>query len=102
MPFFSGNTISANSSTNAVQENANYESRRESILPGIQPTAVNVVGNFVVAYKYDPQLDDELALHIDDQIQIIEEYEDGWMKAYNITTGQEGMAPRVCIKEVEA
>jgi len=81
------------------QDNANYESRRESMLPGIKPTAVNVAGSFVVTYKYDPQLDDELALHVGDQIQIIEEYEDGWMKAFNVSTGQEGMAPRVCIKE---
>jgi len=81
------------------QDNANYESRRESMLPGIKPTAVNVAGSFVVAYKYDPQLDDELALNVGDQIQIIEEYEDGWMKAFNMSTNQEGMAPRVCIKE---
>jgi len=77
----------------------NYESRRESMMPNSQPTTTNVTGMYVVAYKYDPQLDDELELQVNDQVQIIEEYEDGWMKATNLTTGKEGMAPRVCIKE---
>ncbi|KAL6617119.1 hypothetical protein LY90DRAFT_506403 [Neocallimastix californiae] len=77
----------------------NYESRRESMMPNSQPTTTNVTGMYVVAYKYDPQLDDELELQVNDQVQIIEEYEDGWMKATNLTTGKQGMAPRVCIKE---
>jgi len=79
--------------------NTNYESRRESMMPNSQPTTTNVTGAYICAYKYDPQLDDELALQVNDQVQIIEEYEDGWMKAVNLTTGKEGMAPRVCIKE---
>jgi len=82
-----------------AQDTANYESRRESMIPGSRPTSTNIPGHYVCSYKYDPQLDDELALHVDDKVQIIEEYEDGWMKAINLTTGQEGMAPRVCIKE---
>jgi len=78
---------------------ANYESRRESMMPDSHPTNTNVAGAYVCAYKYDPQLEDELELQVNDQVQIIEEYEDGWMKAVNLTTGKEGMAPRVCIKE---
>ncbi|ORX85775.1 hypothetical protein BCR32DRAFT_80359 [Anaeromyces robustus] len=76
-----------------------YESRRESMNPNSHPTVSNITGAYICAYKYDPQLDDELALQVNDQVQIIEEYEDGWMKAVNLTTGKEGMAPRVCIKE---
>jgi len=83
----------------ATTASANYESRRESMMPNSQPTSTNVNGIYIVAYKYDPQLDDELELQVNDQVQIIEEYEDGWMKATNLTTGKEGMAPRVCIKE---
>jgi hypothetical protein len=79
---------------------AHYESRRESMMPGSQPTVTNFNGAYVCAYKYDPQLDDELQLQVNDEVQIIEEYEDGWMKAINLTTGKEGMAPRVCIREV--
>jgi len=78
---------------------ANYESRRESMMPNVQPTNTNFNGVYVVAYKYEPQLDDELELQVGDQVQIIEEYEDGWMKATNLSTNREGMAPRVCIKE---
>jgi len=96
------NNVAAETSitiNNQTQDVANYESRRESMIPGNRPTSTNIPGHYVCSYKYDPQLDDELALHVDDKVQIIEEYEDGWMKAINLTTGQEGMAPRVCIKE---
>jgi len=98
------NNVAAAAETNitideTAQDTANYETRRESMIPGSRPTSTNIPGHYVCSYKYDPQLDDELALHVDDKVQIIEEYEDGWMKAINLTTGQEGMAPRVCIKE---
>ncbi|OUM57608.1 hypothetical protein PIROE2DRAFT_64902, partial [Piromyces sp. E2] len=87
------------SAATIVDSSAHYESRRESMMPGSQPTMTNFNGAYVCAYKYDPQLDDELQLQVNDQVQIIEEYEDGWMKAINLTTGKEGMAPRVCIRE---
>ncbi|ORX44847.1 hypothetical protein BCR36DRAFT_414817 [Piromyces finnis] len=93
------NEVAVASNINVISDSAQYESRRESMMPGSQPTSTNFNGAYVCAYKYDPQLDDELELQVNDQVQIIEEYEDGWMKAINLTTGKEGMAPRVCIKE---
>jgi len=76
-----------------------YLSRHESINPSSRPITTNNTGKYIVIYKYDPQLEDELELHVNDKVHIIEEYEDVWMKVKNITTGKEGMAPKVCVKE---
>jgi SH3 domain. len=79
-----------------------YDVRRESKNQFVNPIpSDNYNPNasiFNCTYPYDPKLDDELELKINDQIQIIEEYEDGWMKAINLTTKKEGMAPIVCVK----
>jgi len=96
---YENDVVSGNYPPPPAPATGNYESRRESMMPNSQPTGTSFTGVYVVAYKYDPQLDDELELQVNDQVQIIEEYEDGWMKAVNLTTGKEGMAPRVCIKE---
>ncbi|OUM57166.1 hypothetical protein PIROE2DRAFT_17926 [Piromyces sp. E2] len=103
------NSVSNNVSNNAyvssaalaVNDNSiNYDPRRESMNQSAN-LSLNEPSNgpyCCCTYPYDPKLDDELELRVNDEIQVIEEFEDGWMKAYNKTTNKEGMAPIVCIK----
>jgi len=94
-----GNQNTGYATLGTDQPPTQYLNRRESIMPNSQPVITNNTGKYIVIYSYEPQLEDELELHINDKVHVIEEYEDGWMKANNITTGEEGMAPKVCIKE---
>jgi len=98
----------------AANDNSiNYDPRRESLNKANNLAPLNdAIQNdttqnnntaqneqfYSCTYPYDPKLDDELELRINDEIQILEEFEDGWMKAYNRTTNKEGMAPIVCVK----
>jgi len=95
-------TATADATVYAQSTEPSYDVRRESKNQFINPLpSDNYNPNasvFNCTYPYDPKLDDELELKLNDQIQIIEEYEDGWMKAINLTTKKEGMAPIVCVK----
>ena len=79
-----------------------YDTRRESMQQSNnEPSNDNAQPTgeiYNCTYPYEPKLDDELELKVNDEIQIIEEFEDGWMKAVNLTTQKEGMAPIVCVK----
>jgi len=95
--------------TNMNENSVSYDTRRESMNQSMSQNMsqsqipVNNAGTdnakiYTCNYPYDPKLDDELELQLNDQVQILEEFEDGWMKALNLTTGKEGMAPMVCVK----
>jgi len=95
-------TVNGDATVYASSTEPSYDVRRESKNQFINPLpSDNYNPNasiYTCTYQYDPKLDDELELKLNDQIQIIEEYEDGWMKAINLTTKKEGMAPIVCVK----
>jgi len=104
--------VVSNNNINTMQnENSvNYDNRRESMNQSMsmdQSMSQNNMApisnsnnlTYTCSYPYEPKLDDELELRVNDKVKILEEFEDGWMKAMNITTGKEGMAPIVCVKE---
>jgi len=103
-------TAAVATGTNA-NNSVSYDTRRESMnqsmsqsmSPSMNQSPVGNTANnnktiYTCTYPYDPKLDDELELKLYDKVQILEEFEDGWMKAMNLTSGREGMAPMVCVK----
>jgi len=96
-----GASTTAATAAGLSENSISYDPRRESMNQSAN-ISINETGQnsqvYTCSYPYEPKLDDEFELRINDEIQIIEEFEDGWMKAYNRTTMKEGMAPIVCIK----
>lgn len=52
---------------------------------------------FVVIHPYPPQMPDELELNAGDIVCLALYFDDGWALGYNVTTGQKGAFPLVCI-----
>jgi len=48
-------------------------------------------------HAYEPQIDDELRLAVDDDIDVLYEYDDGWCWAINRSTGEQGACPLLCL-----
>lgn len=104
-------TVAIVTESNNIQNNdtneVNYDVRRESMNPvkkqsessTINQSSVEITQSsqnnaiYICTYPYEPKLNDELELKLNDNIKILEEYEDGWMKAINLTSGKEGVAP---------
>ncbi|ORZ07884.1 hypothetical protein BCR42DRAFT_302849, partial [Absidia repens] len=56
------------------------------------------IGTFTVLTTYTPTLSDEIDVQRNDQVQIFEEYDDGWCLGINITRGQtRGVFPKHCV-----
>ncbi|KAI8329756.1 hypothetical protein BC941DRAFT_442357 [Chlamydoabsidia padenii] len=56
------------------------------------------IGTFTVLTTYTPTLSDEIDVQPNDQVQIFEEYDDGWCLGINITRGQKrGVFPKHCV-----
>jgi len=52
---------------------------------------------FRAIHAYEPQIDDELRLEVDNDIDVLYEYDDGWCWAFNKTTGEQGACPLLCL-----
>jgi len=52
---------------------------------------------FRAIHAYEPQIDDELRLEVDNDIDVLYEYDDGWCWAYNKTTDEQGACPLLCL-----
>jgi len=52
---------------------------------------------FRAIHPYEPQIDDELRLDMDNEIDVLYEYDDGWCWAINKTTGEQGACPLLCL-----
>jgi hypothetical protein len=56
------------------------------------------IGTFTIVTTYVPTLSDEIDVQPNDQVQIFEEYDDGWCLGVNLTRGQaKGVFPKHCI-----
>jgi hypothetical protein len=44
-------------------------------------------------YAYDATADDEITINVGDVLDEVEEGDEGWLKARNVTTGQKGLIP---------
>ncbi len=52
---------------------------------------------FRAIHAYEPEIDDELRLEVDNEIDVLYEYDDGWCWAINKTTGEQGACPLLCL-----
>jgi len=52
---------------------------------------------FRAIHAYEPQIEDELRLEVDNEIDVLYEYDDGWCWAINKTTGEQGACPLLCL-----
>ncbi|OUM61607.1 hypothetical protein PIROE2DRAFT_20923 [Piromyces sp. E2] len=52
---------------------------------------------FRAIHAYEPQIDDELRLEVDNEIDVLYEYDDGWCWAINKTSGEQGACPLLCL-----
>jgi len=81
-----GETTQANTADDGVQE-------EYSEMPEPRP--------FRCIHAYEPQIDDELRLDIDNDIDVLYEYDDGWCWAINKTSGEQGACPMLCLISVQ-
>ncbi|KAG4089050.1 hypothetical protein H8356DRAFT_1432279 [Neocallimastix lanati (nom. inval.)] len=56
---------------------------------------------FRCIHPYEPQIDDELRLDLDNEIDVLYEYDDGWCWAINKTTGEQGACPLLCLLSIQ-
>ncbi|TPX33194.1 hypothetical protein SmJEL517_g03874 [Synchytrium microbalum] len=47
--------------------------------------------------NYIPTLEDEIQISVDDEVHIIESYDDGWAMGRNVTIKREGVFPLACL-----
>jgi len=57
--------------------------------------------DYIAIYNYEPNMADELAIHVNDRIHLLEMYTDGWGYGKNVTTGQIGILPLNRLKPEE-
>lgn len=80
-----------------MKNKKSISSRRESFRPkSFVKTDMSDQPIMRVTSRYEPKMVDELQLNPNDQIVMIESYDDGWAFGRNIETGVEGTFPLVC------
>jgi hypothetical protein len=80
--------------TDANQSQADEDDQEEySEMPEPRP--------FRCIHAYEPQIDDELRLDLENDIDVLYEYDDGWCWAINKTTGEQGACPMLCLKPIQ-
>jgi len=80
--------------TDANQSQADDDGQEEySEMPEPRP--------FRCIHAYEPQIDDELRLDLDNDIDVLYEYDDGWCWAINKSTGEQGACPMLCLKPIK-
>jgi len=52
-------------------------------------------------HTYEPQLNDELLLEINDIVEVVYIYDDGWVWGINTRTNESGACPMLCLEKVE-
>ncbi|KAJ3109429.1 hypothetical protein HDU97_006674 [Phlyctochytrium planicorne] len=52
----------------------------------------------IVGHPYTPQLSDEVELKLDDVVEVLAEYDDGWGKGQNMRTKAVGTFPLACLR----
>ncbi|KAI8618252.1 hypothetical protein BC830DRAFT_963959 [Chytriomyces sp. MP71] len=50
-----------------------------------------------VIYDFMPSQSDECLLYADDQVEVLQSYDDGWCYVRNLSSGSEGLCPEDCI-----
>ncbi|KAI8074454.1 hypothetical protein BC940DRAFT_230751 [Gongronella butleri] len=69
--------------------------------PSTQPGDIwqqQPLGTYAVSATYTPTLSDEIEIQVGDQVQVFEEYDDGWCLGVNVTRGQtRGVFPKHCV-----
>lgn len=52
-------------------------------------------------HTYEPQLNDELLLELNDIVEVVYIYDDGWVWGINTRTNESGACPMLCLEKVE-
>jgi len=52
-------------------------------------------------HTYEPQLNDELLLEINDIVEVVYIYDDGWVWGINTRTNESGACPMLCLEKVD-
>ncbi|KAJ3306800.1 STIP1 y and U box-containing protein 1 [Kappamyces sp. JEL0829] len=88
-----GQLKDSNSASN-MTELHNYD-----IPPAAAPIGGAPVGpeTMECVFEYKANLFDELSLNVGDEVQVINQFDDGWALGMNLTTGKEGTFPMACL-----
>ncbi|KAI8838061.1 hypothetical protein BJ741DRAFT_586495 [Chytriomyces cf. hyalinus JEL632] len=54
-------------------------------------------GGEKVVIGYTPAISDELEIAVGDLVNVLESFDDGWMKGVNVRTGETGLFPAACL-----
>jgi len=52
-------------------------------------------------HTYEPQLNDELLLEINDIVEVVYIYDDGWVWGINTRTNESGACPMLCLEKID-
>ncbi|KAI9319884.1 hypothetical protein BX666DRAFT_1917106 [Dichotomocladium elegans] len=103
----SGQTLVVNTST--VDGDGKFESRLSRSKPlQEQPSPRTITSSmvpeslFTAIHMYPPQQQDEVMLHPGDILMVIMQFDDGWGFGYNLSTGQKGALPMICVAPFSA
>lgn len=67
----------------------------------LNPDGLATFNRHIVIHPYNPMIEDEIKLNIDDIILIQDIFNDGWVHGINCTTNTEGTFPVACISPYE-
>lgn len=56
---------------------------------------------YIAIHTYEPQLNDELLLELNDIIEVVYVYDDGWVWGINTRTNESGACPMLCLEKIE-
>jgi len=56
---------------------------------------------YIAVHVYEPQLNDELLLDVNDIVEVVYVYDDGWVWGINTRTGESGACPMLCLEKIE-
>jgi Na+-transporting methylmalonyl-CoA/oxaloacetate decarboxylase gamma subunit len=76
--------------------NVTMEEARESVQKPIQ-RANQKSQQFEVNYEYDAVAGDEIDMRMGNKVEIIERFDDGWARGFNVQSGKVGIFPLSCL-----
>ncbi|KAJ3198876.1 hypothetical protein HDU82_000911 [Entophlyctis luteolus] len=66
--------------------------------PKLPPPVSNKVAKLrIVMYDFVPEMTDEVRLNVGDQVQLFQEFDDGWAIGKNMNSSREGILPLDCL-----
>ncbi|KAJ3340706.1 C-Jun-amino-terminal kinase-interacting protein 2 [Entophlyctis luteolus] len=63
----------------------------------VPPVSNKVPKLRLVTHEFTPEMTDEVQLNVGDQVQLFQEFDDGWASGRNMNSGREGILPLDCL-----